>query len=31
MEVVPDSAHIASIEQPAAVSRLLVEFLGGAK
>jgi 3-oxoadipate enol-lactonase len=31
LEIVPDSAHVASIEQPAVVGQLLVSFLGGAR
>jgi len=30
MAIVPDAAHLANIEQPEAVTRLLLDFLGGA-
>lgn len=30
LEIVPDAAHLANVEQPELVTRLLLEFLGGA-
>jgi 3-oxoadipate enol-lactonase len=30
LEIVPDAAHLANVEQPEAVTRLLLDFLGGA-
>ena len=30
LEIVPDAAHLANVEQPDVVNRLLLEFLGGA-
>ena len=29
LEIVPDAAHLANVEQPDVVNRLLLEFLGG--
>jgi pimeloyl-ACP methyl ester carboxylesterase len=29
LEIVPDAAHLANVEQPEAVTRLLLDFLGG--
>lgn len=29
MEIVPDAAHLANVEQPEVVTRLLLDFLGG--
>jgi 3-oxoadipate enol-lactonase len=31
LEIVPDAAHLANVEQPDAVNRLLLDFLGGAE
>ncbi|HET9142924.1 3-oxoadipate enol-lactonase [Actinophytocola sp.] len=31
LSIVPDAAHLANVEQPAAVTRLLLDFLGGAQ